>query len=68
MKEASGIKKEWNEQASEFAKYVAGKTADEITGIAIDDQGYAVSTDIKSSVTVSIGGFLAALAKALVPA
>ncbi|NLA85698.1 MAG: hypothetical protein GX847_00120 [Clostridiales bacterium] len=67
MKEASGIGKEWNEQASEFAKYVTGKTAVEITGIAIDDKGYPVSTDIKSSVTISIGGFLTALTKAVAP-
>ncbi len=67
MKEASGIKKEWNEQASEFAKYVTGKTADKITGIAVDNKGYPISSDIKSSVTISIGGFLAALTKALAP-
>jgi hypothetical protein len=65
MKETSGIKKEWNEQASEFAKYITDKTAGEITGIAVDDKGYPVSSDIKSSVTISIGGFLAALQKAL---
>jgi hypothetical protein len=65
MKEASGIKKEWNEQAAEFAKYVTGKTADEIKGIAVDDAGYPLSSDIKASVTISIAGFLAALQKAL---
>jgi hypothetical protein len=65
MKEASGIKKEWNEQAAEFGKYVTGKTAVEIKGIAVDEAGYPLSSDIKSSVTISIGGFLAALMKAL---
>jgi hypothetical protein len=67
MKEASGIKKEWNEQASEFAKYITGKTAVEIKGVAVDDAGYPISSDIKSSVTISIAGFLAALEKALPP-
>ncbi len=67
MKEASGIKKEWNEQALEFAKYITGKNADEIKGIIVDEKGYAVSSDIKASVTISIGGFIGALEKALAP-
>ena len=67
MKEASGIKKEWNEQAFEFAKHITGKTADEIKGIAVDEAGYPLSSDVKSSVTISIAGFLAALQKALPP-
>lgn len=67
MKDASGIKKEWNEQASEFAKYITGKSSAEITGVAVDVNGYPISSDIKASVTISIGGFLAALTKALAP-
>jgi hypothetical protein len=64
LKKASGIGKEWNEQAQAFAKYVSGKTATEIAGIAVDGQGYALSSDIKSSVTINIGDFKAAIAKA----
>lgn len=65
MKEKSAIKKEWNEQAAALAQYVTGKMPDEIKGIAVDEMGYAVSSDIKTSVTISIGGFMEALKKAL---
>lgn len=65
LKKESGIGKEWYEQAEEFAKYVIGKTSAEIKGIAVDDKGYAVSTDIKSSVTISIGDFKVAIEKAM---
>ncbi len=64
MKKASGIGKEWMEQAAAFAKYVTGKTPAEVSGIAVDDKGYVVTEDIKTSVTISIGDFLAALMKA----
>lgn len=64
MKKASGIGKEWNEQAQAFAKYCTGKTAEEIAGIAVDASGAAVQSDIKSSVTVNIGGFKGAIARA----
>lgn len=36
MKKASGIGKEWYEQAAAFAKYVEGKTANEVAGIAVN--------------------------------
>lgn len=64
MKKASGIGKEWMEQAAAFTEYVVGKTPAEVEGIAVDDEGYAIPSDIKSSVTISIGDFLAALIKA----
>jgi hypothetical protein len=64
LKKESGIGKEWMEQAAAFAKYVTGKTAAEVEGIAVDEKGYAIPADIKSSVTISIGDFVAALTKA----
>jgi hypothetical protein len=64
MKKASGIGKEWNEQAAAFAQYVTGKTPAEVAGIAVDEEYRAVSSDIKSSVTISISDFKAAIAKA----
>jgi hypothetical protein len=64
LKKASGIKKEWNEQAEAFAKYVVGKTPAEIGSIAIDTNGYPIASDIKSSVTISIGDFKSAILKA----
>ena len=57
---------EWNEQAASFAAYVTGKTADEVAGIAITETTKpADGTDLASSVTISIGGFLALIAKAM---
>ena len=57
---------EWNEQAAFFAAYVTGKTADEVAGIAIDEATKpADGSDLSSSVTISIGGFQALIAKAL---
>ena len=57
---------EWNEQAAAFAEYVTGKTADEVAGIAITETTKpADGTDLASSVTISVGGFQALIAKAL---
>lgn len=64
MKSASKIGKEWYEQAAAFAEYVTGKTATEVEGIAVDTENHATGTDLKASVTISIGDFKAALAKA----
>ena len=64
MKKASGIGKEWNEQAAAFAEYVTGKTPAEIAGIAVDEKGYSVASDVKASVTIKIIDFKAAIAKA----
>lgn len=65
LKKASGIKKEWNEQADAFAAYVVGKTADEVKGIAVNDKGTAGDAELASSVTVHIGDFIAVVEKAV---
>ncbi len=65
MKKASKIGKEWNEQADAFAKYVLGKTADEVKGIAIDDKGYTTEPDLTSSVTIHVTDFISAVEKAV---
>ncbi len=65
MKAASGIGKEWYEQAAAFADYVTGKTATEVTSIAVDEEGTPTNADLLASVTVGIGDFKAALAKAM---
>jgi hypothetical protein len=62
---ASGIKKEWNEQADAFAKYVTGKTAAEVKGIAVTAEGVAADKDLSSSVTIHIGDFIAVVDKAV---
>ena len=65
MNAASSIGKEWNEQADDFAAYVVGKTADEVSGIAVDGEGLAADADLISSVTVHIGPFIQVVGKAL---
>ena len=65
LKEASGIDKEWFEQAESFAQYVTGKKPAEVEGIAVDDRGYAVAEDLKSSITIPVGDLKAAVLKAV---
>lgn len=65
MKKASGIGKEWSEQAAAFANYVVGKTVDEVKGIAVDDKGVTTDKELLASVTVHITDFTAAIEKAV---
>ncbi len=65
MQKASKIGKEWNEQADAFAKYVIGKTADEVKGISVNAEGVAGDAELASSVTVHIGDFIAVVEKAV---
>ncbi|KSV57454.1 hypothetical protein [Acetivibrio ethanolgignens] len=58
MKSASGIGKDWNEQAAAFAAYCVGKTADEIKGIALTAEGVVEDADLAASVTIHAGGFI----------
>ena len=59
-------KSEWNVQAAEFAAYVTGKTAADVAGIAITESTKpADGTDLATTVTISIGGFQALIAKAM---
>lgn len=64
MRGASGIGKEWYEQANAFAEYVVGKSANEVDGIAVNDGGYPTENDLKSSVTVTVGDFKDVIKKA----
>ena len=64
MKAWGGATYEWNEQAANFAAYVTGKTAAEVAGIAIDETTKPTDADLSASVTISIGGFQALIAKA----
>ena len=63
MKGASGIGKEWNEQAEAFAKYVTGKTADEVKGMALNE-GAPAGADIVSSVTIHVTDMISVVTKA----
>lgn len=64
MAKASAIGKEWNEQAAAFADYTVGKTADEVTGIAVSETGGAADADLAASCSIAIGGFQSVVAKA----
>lgn len=64
MKTYGGAQFEWNEQAAAFAAYVTGKTAAEVSGIAVTESGKAEDADLASSVTISIGSFLELIQKA----
>ncbi len=64
MKAKSGIGKEWYEEANSFAEYVKGKTADEVSAIAVDDKGHATDADILAGTTVGIGSFQTVITKA----
>ena len=65
MRAASPIGKEWYEQIAAFEAYVTGKTAEQIKGIAMDDDTKPTDADLTASVTMSIGDYSAALLAAM---
>ncbi len=65
MKENSEIGKEWNEQAAFLADYVVGKTAEEVKGIALSDEGIATDEDLVAGVTIHIAPYLAVIEEAV---
>ncbi|NCB64035.1 MAG: hypothetical protein EOM52_10620 [Clostridia bacterium] len=65
MGKASSIGKEWNEQAAALAAYVVGKTVDDVKGIAMDETTKPTDAELATSVTMSIGGILPAIEKAV---
>ncbi len=64
MKAYAGAKYEWNEQAANFAAYVTGKTAADVSGIAVSE-GKPSDADLSASVTIAIGGFQGLIEKAM---
>lgn len=60
-----GAVAEWDKQAASFAEYVTGKTAEEISGIAVNEKTAPTEADLTSTVTIAIGGFQALIHKAL---
>jgi hypothetical protein len=65
MKVASGIQKEWYEQAAFLADYVVGKTIEDVKGIALDAEGTATDEELLAGVTMHIGPYLAVIEKAV---
>lgn len=64
MKPASAIGKEWYEQAAAMEAYVIGKTADEVKGIAVDEDNKPTDADLTAGCTMAIGDFVAAITEA----
>jgi hypothetical protein len=64
LKAGSSIGKEWYEQTAAFAEYVKGKTAAEVEGIAVNADTSPSSSDLRATVTLKIGEFKKAIAKA----
>ncbi len=65
MKQASGIGKEWYEEANTFAQYAVGKTVDELKGISVNEEGAPTVADLTSSVTINITNFVTSIEKAV---
>lgn len=68
MKKASSIGLEWYEQAANYAAYALGKTANELSGVAVSQRGAPADGELSASVTISIGDFNLCLTKAAVNA
>ncbi|MBO5711398.1 MAG: hypothetical protein J6R47_01035 [Acholeplasmatales bacterium] len=56
---------EWYEQADALAAYCVGKTAEQVTGISVDEGTKPTDTDLNSSVTIAIGSYKEAIVKAV---
>ena len=63
MKPASGIQKEWDEQADIFEQWCTGKTVDEVAaGIGAD--GYPADDTLKTGCTMHASAFVTAVSRA----
>ena len=57
---------EWDAQAAALAQFAIGKTVEELRSGAVDESGYAPEgTDLASSATIYLGGYVAAIEKAV---
>lgn len=65
MKAASGISKEWYEQAAFLADYVVGKTVEDLDGIALDAEGAPTDEELTAGVTIHIAPYLAVIKEAV---
>ncbi|MBQ9761799.1 MAG: hypothetical protein IJV82_01840 [Oscillospiraceae bacterium] len=66
MKQYAGSKFEWYEQAAALAAYAQGKTVEELKSGAIDESGKApAGSDLASTATIYLGGYVGAIEKAV---
>ena len=66
MVNASGIQREWYQQADALAQFAIGKTVSELKNGAIDATGKApAGSDLASSATIYLGGYVNAIEAAV---
>ena len=65
MKLYGGAVAEWYEQAAALASFAVGKTVEELRAGAVDETGHAVDADLATSATIYLGGYVAAIEKAV---
>lgn len=63
MKKASSIEKEWYEQIEALSAFFQGKTVEEIKAMNLSD-GKPAEADLVSSVTISVGDYIAVVEEA----
>ena len=69
MKTWGGAIAEWYEQAAALADFAVGKTIEELKSGAIDASGYAPDgSDLRSSATIYLGGYVSAIEAAVASA
>lgn len=65
MKTYGNAKYEWYEQAAALADYAKGKTVAELKKGAVNEAGKAADADLASTATIYLGGYVAAIEKAV---
>ena len=62
----AGAVAEWDAQAAALANYAVGKTVEELRSGAVDETGYAPEgSDLASSATIYLGGYVSAIEAAV---
>ena len=65
MKAYGGATYEWYEQAAALANYALGKTVEELRAGAVNESGKAADADLATTATIYLGGYVAAIEKAV---
>ncbi|MBS3991596.1 MAG: hypothetical protein KGZ51_05935 [Erysipelothrix sp.] len=64
MKSVSEIGKEWDEQIMALEAFIVGKTLTEVKALPLAEGRVAESEDLRSSVSIRVGDYMAAIEKA----
>lgn len=65
MVEYGNATAEWFEQADAFAAFVKGKTAEEVSGMALSETGAPTDADLSAACTINVTDFVSAVTLAL---